>query len=54
LRQRGGASEGALAISRHDRFPRSSAFNRIAASKAMLFDEMSIGAQICPRIGVQN
>ena len=30
LRQRGGASEGVLAISRHDRFPRSSAFNRIA------------------------
>ena len=49
LRQRGGASEGALAISRHDRFPRSSAFNRIAASKAMLFDETGSAARIPAR-----
>ena len=49
LRQRGGASEGALAISRHDRFPRSSAFNRIAPSAAMLLDEAGSAAGILAR-----
>jgi len=39
LRQRRGASEGALAIRRHDRLTRPSAFNRVASSAAMLFDE---------------
>jgi virulence-associated protein VagC len=48
-RQRGGASEGALAISRHDRFPRSSAFNRIAPSAAMLVDETGSAAGILAR-----
>ena len=50
LRQRGGASEGALAIRRHDRLPRPSAFNRIAVpSAAMLLDETGSAAGILAR-----
>jgi hypothetical protein len=46
LRQRGGASEGALAIRRHYRRPRPSAFNRIAPPVAMLLDETGPAAGI--------
>jgi hypothetical protein len=49
LRQRGGASERVLAISRHDRFPRSSTFNRIAPSAAMLLNEAGSAAGILAR-----
>ncbi len=49
LCQRGGASEGALAISCHDRFPRSPTFNRIAPSAAMLLDETGSAAGIVAR-----
>jgi hypothetical protein len=49
LGQRGGASQGALAISRHNWLPRPPAFNRIAASTAMFFDEMGSAARIPAR-----
>jgi hypothetical protein len=49
LRQRRGASEGALAIRRHDRFPRPSAFNRIAPSAAMFLDKTGSAAAILAR-----
>ena len=49
LRQRGGASEGALAIRRHYRRPRPSAFNRIAPPVAMLLDETGPAAGIPAR-----
>jgi hypothetical protein len=46
LRQRGGAGEGALAISRHDRLSRPSAFNRITLSAAVFLDETGSAAGI--------
>jgi hypothetical protein len=49
LRQCGGASWGALAIRRHDRRPRPSAFNRIAPPVAMLLDDTGSAARIPPR-----
>jgi hypothetical protein len=49
LRQRGGASEGALAIRRHNRLPRPSAFNRIPPSTPMLLDETGSAAGILAR-----
>ena len=49
LRQRGGASEGALAICRHDRRPRPSAFNRIALSAAVFLDETRSAADVLAR-----
>ena len=49
LRQRGGAGEGALAIRRHDRLPRPSAFNRIAPSATMLLDETGSAAGVLAR-----
>jgi hypothetical protein len=46
LRQRSGAREGALAIRRHDRRPRPSAFNGIALSAAVFLDETGSAAGI--------
>jgi hypothetical protein len=49
LRQRGGASEGALTIRRHNRLPRPSAFNRIPPPAAMFLDETGSAAGILAR-----
>jgi hypothetical protein len=49
LRQRGGASEGALSVRGHNRLPRAAAFNRIPSSAAMLPDETGSAAGILAR-----
>jgi hypothetical protein len=46
LRQRGGAGESALAIRRHDRRPRSSAFDGIAPPEPVLLNETGSAAEI--------
>jgi hypothetical protein len=49
LRQRGGAGESALSIRRHDRRPRSSAFDGITPPEPVLLDEMGSAAGIFAR-----